>query len=106
MNIKRKTELVAHLLGEYPHLRDDDYKLIATIWKMEVEQHSDIRTMKAIELLTLMADGKLSNPESIRRSRAKIQQEVESLRGKNYIKRHRHQADVIDQLHEMQDELN
>jgi len=106
MNIKKKTKVISYLLEKYPHLRDDDYKLIATVWKMEVEQDNNIRTMSAMKLLTLMANGKLSNPESIRRSRQKIQQEVESLRGENYYKRHKHQVDVVDQLHDMADELN
>ncbi len=103
MDIKNKQELIVDLLTKYSHLRDDDYKLIATVWKMEVD---DIHSMSAMDLLILMASGGLSNPESIRRSRAKIQQEVESLRGEKYIERHRHQSDVVDQLHEMEYELN
>ena len=102
MNIRNKQELIIDLLTKHPHLRDDDNRLIATVWNIE----QDTDNMSAFDLLKLVAQGEMTNTESIRRSRAKIQQERIELHGDKYIERHRHQPDVVEQLHEMEYELN
>ena len=76
---------VKHLLVNFPHLRDDDNKLIANIWYNEV----DCTDISASTFLKFFSDGILTSPESIRRMRQKLQEENEELRGKNYKLRHK-----------------
>lgn len=68
---------VKKLLEQYPHLRDNDEKLIANIWYAE-SQH----LVGKMQFLEYFAKGKLSNPESIRRSRQQLQEMYPLLRGK------------------------
>lgn len=71
------------LLIAHPHLRDDDDKLIANIWHNDANLGFRVN-MLATDLLRMMAEGRLTNVESIRRSRQQIQQEEPGLRGKSY----------------------
>jgi len=101
MNIKTPvTEKIEQFLYKYPHLRDDDNKLIATIWKWQVDNfHSEnIDNMSAMDLLHFYAKRKLASAESIRRSRQKIQELNIALRGKKYEQRHKASEKVKQQL--------
>jgi hypothetical protein len=90
-------DVIIDLLTNKEHLRDNDQALIANIWWRElVTQGKDKST--AFELLKVFSEGKLSNPESIRRSRQKIQEEQPELRGESYRARHREQDNVKEQL--------
>jgi hypothetical protein len=90
-------DVIIDLLTNKEHLRDNDQALIANIWWRElVTQGKDKST--AFEMLKVFSEGKLSNPESIRRSRQKIQEEQPELRGKSYRARHREQDNVKEQL--------
>ena len=73
---------VKALLVKHPHLRDSDNKLIATIWKLDLIliKHKML-DITAMEFLKLYADNQLTNAESIRRVRQKIQEENPELRG-------------------------
>jgi hypothetical protein len=83
--IKEMTQVkdrVKALLIRYPHLRNSDNKLIATIWKFDLvstKMHPD--NMSGTDLLLYYADEKLTNAETIRRVRQKIQEENPELRG-------------------------
>jgi hypothetical protein len=83
MNLMKDT--VRALLVEHPHLRDDDHKLIATVW---LKEFSDVYNRGAMDFLQAFASKQLSNPESIRRSRQKLQQENKHLRGHTWEARH------------------
>lgn len=97
MQIKNKAELVKKLLQKNPHLRDDDNKLIATIWWNEIKKAgTDPSPYKP--LLDMFAQGKLSNPESIRRVRQKLQENESELRGNMYSIRHKEQEKVKSEL--------
>jgi hypothetical protein len=90
-------DVIIDLLTNKEHLRDNDQALIANIWWRElVTQGKDKST--AFEMLKVFSEGKLSNPESIRRSRQKIQEEQPELRGASYRARHREQDNVKEQL--------
>lgn len=96
-----KTKLaVQSLLTKYDVLKDDDDKLIANYWAQQLKEKSkDINTMSAIELMKIIADGKiLSKPESIRRTRQKLQETIPSLRGKLYFDRHAAQDETKKDL--------
>jgi len=98
MNISKQKDFIIRLLITHPELRDNDYQLIATIWEYESDNPT---TITAAQFLMDFGNGKYTNPESIRRCRAKLQEEMPELRGEKYIERHRHQIDVIDQLKEL-----
>lgn len=84
-HIANTKEVVIYFLEKHPHLRDDDNKLIANIWNREMKGMGiDPAVATSFELLGLYAAGKLTNSETIRRSRQKIQEEQPELRGNNY----------------------
>ena len=90
MKILKSREKVQHLLATKPHLRDDDNKLIASVWFNELKEKGySPNTMSGFDLLKEIADNKLTNPESIRRCRAKLQETNPKLRGKVYYERHK-----------------
>ena len=95
MRINTQKELIIQLLNQHPHLRDDDNKLIATIWKKELKSNSHT----ALEFLQMYADKRLTNAESIRRCRAKIQELSPELRGLKYKARHEAAKETIEQLY-------
>jgi len=81
-------EVIIDLLIHKDHLRDNDQALIANIWWRELTTMGKDKA-NAFEFLKIFSEGKLSNPESIRRSRQKIQEEQPELRGDSYYARHK-----------------
>jgi hypothetical protein len=82
--MKTKEE-IKKLLNKSPHLRDSDAKLIATYWYNEIRaKNLDLNTMTGFEFVKMFAESKLTNPETIRRMRAKIQEESPEYRGQVY----------------------
>ena len=86
-------EKVKNLLEKYPHLRDSDEKLTANVWFAESQGVDD-----KFKFLELYAAGRLTNAESIRRCRQKIQEEYVHLRGTLYCKRQLNQDKIKEQL--------
>jgi hypothetical protein len=80
-------ERVKQMLIKFPHLRDDDFKLIANFYIQQGGGKDAMQNISAYEFLKEFSAGKFANSESIRRVRQKIQEENESLRGKSYGKR-------------------
>lgn len=82
MTVKEK---VKQLLLDNPSNRDSDNKLIANYWHYELSKKGvDLNELSAFDLLKYYAESKLTNAESIRRMRAKLQEEHLELRGKKY----------------------
>ena len=79
--------LVKHILEKHPHLRDNDYRLVATFLLYEGGGRESMDKMTASEFLQQYADGKYTNFESIRRVRQKLQEEFPELRGEKWIQR-------------------
>lgn len=100
MKVKKHEKEITYFLKNKPHLRDNDLKLLATIWWNDVKYKGlDTNTMSAQELLQMLADGKLSNPSSIRRCRAKLQEQNPELRGQRYKDRkNEQQSEVINEV--------
>lgn len=94
------TEKIESLLMTHKHLRDDDNKLIATIWHWQIQTKykKHIDNMSAMELLKYYASRQLASAESIRRSRAKLQEVHPHLRGSKYEQRHKDSSKVKDEL--------
>jgi len=73
---------VKALLVKHPHLRDNDNKLIASIWHYDLLRMGIKTTsISAAGFLLYYADKQLTNAESIRRVRQKLQEENSDLRG-------------------------
>ena len=77
------TQKVRDLLIKFPETMDNDNLLILKVW---AEENPSIRNKdyKFRDFAFLFRDGKFSPPETIRRTRAKLQEEYENLRGPNY----------------------
>ncbi len=73
---------VKALLVKSPHLRDSDNRLIATMWYFDLlNKKLDSNLITANEFLDLYANERLTNSETIRRVRQKIQEENPELKG-------------------------
>ncbi len=73
---------VKALLVKHPHLRNSDNKLIATIWKYDLlNMGHKPDFLAARQFLSLYAQEQLTNAETIRRVRQKLQEENPELRG-------------------------
>jgi hypothetical protein len=81
--------IVKRLLEERPALRDNDNLLMSTIWK----QQSNI-----LNFFYRLETGKLHSPETIRRTRQRLQEENENLRGESYEARQKRQVKVKKDL--------
>lgn len=79
-------EYVKKLLQKYPMLRDSDPHLIATYWHDELKiKGINLHNITGYKLLKdYICQSKVTSSETIRRMRAKIQEDDESLRGKYY----------------------
>lgn len=98
---KALRQRIEMLLISLPHCRDDDQRLMANVWAHELVERigqDGYNKMKGGELLAEFAKHKLSNPESIRRMRQKIQEIQPLLRGENYKNRQRHQKTVKQEV--------
>lgn len=94
---KKKVE---QLLKEKPHLRDDDNKLLATVWFQGL-RHVDEPVM---DFLYLLAGGFLPSSESVRRCRQHLQVLKPELRGKLWDKRHGMEKKIKKELREMEND--
>lgn len=88
--IRNLTELVSMKLATHSHLRDNDNRLIATIWSVQMGGKENLKTITAFELLQIYSEGRLSSTETIRRCRQKVQELNPALRGDLW---HRRQVD-------------
>ena len=71
---------VIYWLDKYPKLRDDDNRLCANIWSEELNNLE----ITAKDFLRLYANNKLTSAPSIKRARAKLQEECPEYRGEKY----------------------
>lgn len=70
------------LLINHPHLRNSDNRLISNIWIRDlIQMKLNPHTLKAYDFLSLYSEDKITNSETIRRVRQKIQEENPELRG-------------------------
>jgi len=113
MNTKLKNDIekLLHLKHE---LRDNDNQLIAYLFKKQIVESSKVikkysRKADVIPednlfwegidyVIHLLSAGSLPNTESIRRIRAKLQEEKPSLRGEKYTYRRRFEKDYVKNL--------
>lgn len=100
------TPTVEKLLRQFPHLRDNDNKLVATVQKVELERHAlkDVATFTVFNFLKLYADGRITTADLITRARRKLQQDNVELRGELWEKRHEEAEDVRQNINEYPDD--
>jgi hypothetical protein len=78
-------EIIKQMMLDKPDLKDNDNKLIATYWFKELQRKNIYpKTITALDFLRKYADAELTNAETIRRMRAKLQEEHPELRGRAY----------------------
>jgi len=75
-------EIVLDLLTRSKSLRDNDNRLVANVWAVELGDK--LNELSARDLLNYVAEGKLSAANNIKRLRCKLQQENDFLRGEKY----------------------
>ena len=81
---------VKHLLAESPRYRDNDQLLVARIWWEEMTAIGiNPNVASAKQLMDLMVDNRLTQPDTIKRARRKVQEHFPNLRG--IIRTHRMQ---------------
>ena len=88
--------LVTELLENHPHLRDNDRKLVSTIWWIKIGE--PVEYMNAEDILRMYADGVLPDADSITRCRRRLQEVRQDLRGEIWNKRHQLEEPVIEEL--------
>jgi hypothetical protein len=76
-------------------MRDDDALLIADVWR---QQLAELGAKSVYDVLNAIAGRMLTSPESIRRSRQKVQQDYPNLRGTVYNQRHAKEIEVLKEL--------
>ena len=83
--IMKTKEIVRELLKNKPSLKDDDNRLCTHIWFKEIEaMNIDPYKQNTTDFLRLYAKGKFTLAPSIKRARAKLQEEEPAYRGKKY----------------------
>lgn len=86
--IRTMAQRVTALLIKYPHLRDDQHKLAANIWAVELSKMGyEAYKISGFDFLKLYSQGKVSSEETIARARRKVQEENPHLRGVKYEER-------------------
>jgi len=76
-------------------MRDDDALLMADIWR---QQLAELGAKSVYDVLNAIAGRMVTSPESIRRSRQKVQQDYPNLRGTVYNQRHAKEIEVLKEL--------
>jgi hypothetical protein len=85
--LKENYQRVKDLLITKPETRDNDNLLLSIIWGEDIEQVGEFGSKYNVflcDFLKHLAKGELTNAESVRRVRQKIQEQCPELRGKNY----------------------
>lgn len=89
------TDKIKFFLGCHPHLRDDDQKLVCSIW---YKLTPEIKSMDAVQFLKLLSDGKLPKADTITRISRQIQEHNPQLRGAKWEERQQKQNSVVKDI--------
>jgi hypothetical protein len=91
VNLKKVKDVVKSMLENNVLSRNSDTHLATLIWRVECEK---LNITELNSFLLAFSNGELTHFESIRRCRAKWQEELPSLRGTNYNER-KAKVDII-----------
>lgn len=100
MKLNKCKDLVTDILTEKPETRDNDILLMQEVWRKQMEFYGvqNLDDQPICFLFKSMRNKRVSHPSSIKRVRAKLQEQCPNLRGEVYNKRHKHQFNVLDEL--------
>jgi len=100
MKIIKNKKLIKSLLEQSEELRDNDFKLIANVWGiLIIDNMGEVAYTACYPFLQLFAKGRLPSPESITRTRRKIQEKHKELRGKrSEMRKNEIQAAIIKDI--------
>lgn len=87
--LKNVKPIVRELLEKYPDLRDNDSKLVATLYYKNYGGREAFEKKTAMEFLIDFSKGLLPLPDHITRVRRKLQEQFPELRGSKYEERHK-----------------
>ena len=97
-------KVVKTFLENREDLRDSDSKLIANVWRDEIEAlkgKGSLTDISAYDFLAyFLVPEKISSADSITRARRKIQQEDWNLRGNNYKERQLQEKEFRQQVNQ------
>lgn len=97
MNLLATAAKIKPILLNNDKARDCDLTLIAEVWEQEISSMKQpIKT--AEDFLFCLKNGAFEHPESIRRTRQKLQEKNQELRGFKYAERHHLEGYINDQL--------
>jgi hypothetical protein len=96
--IKNMQEVVTTALEKYPHLRDDDNRLVAYIWWKNLKDNKIPEDIITMDFLQLYANNELPQADVITRARRKVQEDNPNLRGKLWNERHQLKEEVKNNI--------
>lgn len=77
------------ILESWPDARDDENKLLSSVWSNELEQrHVKINKLHTYLFMAMLMESKLTPASMIIMIRDEIQKNSPELRGDNYIDKH------------------
>lgn len=105
--LKILTHKVKELLTEDARYRDNDALLVNRIQRDEmIELGLDVNLMTLNEFFRIRLEKRISSGDSITRIRREVQEYYAETRGDKYKKRQSKQADVVSDLHVIEDHIN
>lgn len=104
--LKELTTKVKDLLTHDVRYRENDALLVNRIQRDEmIAQNFDVNVMTLNDFFRIRLEKKVSSGDSITRIRREVQEYYPETRGENYKKRQSQQADVIEDLHEVENHI-
>ena len=101
MDLEKTKFKVERILNAIEETRDNDELLISHVWDEDLINKGLSQSISVLRFFNMLSDGELTSTESIRRTRQKLQEKHEHLRGYKYNKRMENQERIKQQLKEM-----
>ncbi len=98
MEILKVSEIVESILIKNKESRDSDEILIIEVWKSQKWYKTRDSSYNFSKFAADFIAGEFFKPESIRRSRQRLQEIKPELRGESYKARHDHTAKVKEEI--------
>ena len=104
--------IVESILKEYPQTRDNDSRLAFIFYTKTIpmfyiphdKDNNNYHAMDVVEFFRRLSNKKVTAMSSITRARRKLQEKFESLRGKNWKARQKHQKVVVNTMNKWEGE--
>ena len=107
VKLKELTSKIKDLLTIDPRYRDNDALLINRIQRDEmIASGLDVGPMSLNDFFHIRLEKKVSSEDSITRLRREVQEYYPETRGDKYKQRQSKQVDVVDDLHEVENDIN